>query len=411
MNLTWAEMVDRFEKQRQFSVGYSPLYEAIFAHLAAVTAKYATAQPLDFDEQAVIDLLEADWRERQFSNSVEASLLVAGAMHAAVLNGDREAAAISRFYATAGGSFEPSFDVDVLRQMIGGLFLRPSETLRRFLREGRVQTNEPSRGGVWVLVATILGTWWQTQTSSTGKPPITLLDLGCSAGLNLAADRQVWVWRSAVNDAKTRRLGVGDPLFLQTLRLVDAPAEVIAALPEGDLPPLSIIHRVGIDLNPLHWDDSATVLMLRALIWGDQPDRLDRMERAVAAYQALDPAPILRAGNIIESAAQLHTLLAPGTRLLLAFNSAVTGYLSDAEYAQLRVNVATAFRALPADVMGVWVEFESPRTSHPAAGNGFAVTVNTLQAGQLRPAVVGYAEAHPQTITFTAGWADMRRPT
>jgi hypothetical protein len=407
MNLTWADLADCFERQRQFAVGYSPLYEHIFAHLAAITTKHAAAQSLEFDEQAIIDLLIADWRERQFSNSVEATLLLVGAMHATVLNEDREAVPISRFYATVGGSFEPSFDADVLRQMIGGLFLRPSETLRRFLRVGRVQTNEPSRGGVWVLVATILSAWWQARTAASSQPPITLIDLGCSAGLNLAADQQTWAWRSDPDGEVTHRLRRGDPLFRQVLGLEGVPAEVVAALPEGDLPLPAITHRVGIDLNPLRWDDPATVQMLRALIWGDQPARLERMERAIAVYQALDPAPVLRAGNIIEAAAQFHTLIAPETRLLLAFNSAVTVYFSDAEYAQLRANVAAAFRSLPDGVLGAWVEFESPRTPHAAAGNGFTIQVNVLQDGELRSVVVGYAEPHPQTITFTANWADV----
>jgi hypothetical protein len=406
MALDWAQLAAAFTAQAKFSTGYSPLYEAICNHIAGVATRHANGEPLEFDEQALIDLLEDGFRERTFSdNVVEPTLMLLGAIHAAVLTDAPSAQPISRFYATAGGSFEPEYDRDVLIQMLGGLFLNPGDVVRDFLKHGRIQTNEVSRGAAWLLPALVISAWGD-------QPPITLVDLGCSAGLNLAADAQAWRWLATDMDRALNPISEGEPLVTQRVDFGKAERSIREALP-ATLPRPNILKRIGYDLNPLHLDHPEELLDLRALIWGDQAARLARFDRAVAAYQALSPAPELYAANIIDAAQHLHEQIAPGTRVLLVYNTITTLYLPDPEYAALRRNIEASFQQLPDGVRGVWIELEAPRFGEPATPPKlFAIKAHLLDArGELEARYLAYTEAHPQTIMLLEGWEDLQAIT
>ncbi len=395
MKLTWFELGTAFAGQARYCIGYSPLYAAIFEYLAQIASQYATDQPLEFDAQAFIDLLEAEWADRPQLTLAEAPLLISAALHAAVLQESREAAGLSRFYETVGGSYEPEYDHEVLLQALGGVFLNPAAALRRILRTGNLQTNEVSRGALWLLTALIEG-------ARTPDMPITLVDLGCSAGLNLAADAQAWRWIAADGD---RQLGADDPLITQPLDLGHADPWIREKLPAGKLTAPHILKRIGLDLNPLRLDSPDDLLLLRACIWGDQAARLERFDRAVSTFERLQPAPQIETVNIITAARTLHTRIAPGTRLLLVYNTIVTLYLNDTDYADLHANIAAAFRDLPPDVRGLWIEHEFPRHGEPGVPPKlYALKAHTLENGVLRMRYLAYTEAHPQTIMLLAGW-------
>lgn len=395
MNLSWSELATGFLGQQQYCVGYSPLYEALFGHVARIAAAHAAAEPLEFDEQALIDLLSAAWSDRVLQNTTESSLLLSGAIHAAVLNDDPEAAGISRFFETVGGSYTPEYDHDVLMQMLGGLFLNPSATVRKFLREGRVQTNEVSRGALWLLPAIVLSAW-------TPGLPITLVDLGCSAGLNLAADAQPWRWLTGSDE---RTLNTGDPLVTQQLDFERADSAVLDALALGELSRPNVIRRIGLDLNPLYLDQSDDLNMLRACIWGDQAARLARFDRAVNSYRHLDPPPMISAANVIEAVQTLPAQSALEAGLLIVYNTIVTHYFTDSDYAALRANMEDAFRRLPGSVSGLWLEQEAPRQGEaPVPPKQFALKAHTLQNGEWNTRYLAYTDAHPQTVTLLPGW-------
>jgi hypothetical protein len=120
------------------------------------------------------------------------------------------------------------------------------------------QTNEVARSGV--LVPGFL-----TIAAETGLP-LALLELGCSAGLNLVPDR--YACRLGTRDA-------GNPE--SSLRL--------EPVWEGAAPPaaaLDIESRAGVDLNPLDLHSPDARNRLLAYVWPDQPQRLERMARAIA---------------------------------------------------------------------------------------------------------------------------------
>ncbi len=392
-NLSWVELARGFAGQSEFSAGYSPLYEAIFAYCAEILRRHVAGQRLDADERALVDLLETEWSGRTLQSVIEATLLLLGGMHSAVLNG--ELPALERFYATVGGSYRPEIDRDALRQALGGVFLKPPETLRTFLRSGEVQTNEVSRGMTWLLPAVVLGTWAKNL-------PISLIDLGCSAGLNLAADEQTWRWTAADGD---RCLGHGDPLISQQLDFGDVEPSVREALPPGALPRPHVLRRVGIDRNPLRLDNPADVATLRACIWGDQPDRLERLDRAIEGYRHLEPPPEIVKADAVEAARTLHTLAAPGTRLLLVYNTWVTSYMDDAEYAALAANMMSSFAQLSPGVCGLWLELEAVRRGEPKPPDKLCpLKAHVLIDGVLSTRILAHCEPHPQTITLLPGW-------
>jgi len=398
----WAMLATAFAAQAEFCIGYSPLYEAIYTHAAAICNMQAKGEVLQFDEQALVDLLATESESRSFMdvNALELSLLFTSAIHASVLNEDPEADPISRFFPTVGGSYEPEWDRDVLLQMLGGLYMKPGPTLRAFLRNGRVQTNEVSRGAGWLLTASVLTAW------AGGDLPITLVDLGCSAGLNLVADQQTWTWSASDGD---RTLGSGDPLIQQRLDFGEVEQEVREALPVGLITPPQIVARHGFDTHPLDPTNADMLLNLRAVIWGDQVARLERFDRAIAAYHTAQPPPQLHQGNIIADARRLPDYVVPRTRLLLVFNSAVTIYFADAEYAALRESIIEAFRALPAGVKGLWLELEVARERELSTLPKLsALKAHMLIDGDLTTRYLAYAEPHPQTWMLLKGWSDLR---
>jgi hypothetical protein len=395
LNLSWENLYLAFTGQQHFCRNYSPLYEAIFAHAAGIIDKYESNESLEFDEQAFFDILETEWANRTLQTGIEATLLLAGGIHAAVLNDDPEAEGISRFFATVGGSYQPEYDRDVLYQMLGGLYLHAPEKLRWFLREGHVQTNEVSRGIVWLLPALIL-------SAVSPNLPITLVDLGCSAGLNLAASVYTWHWTSSTGNVYT--LGASAPTIGQALDLSQA-QNIETLLSIGDQQSPRIVKYIGFDLQPMRLDIPDDLLALRACIWGDQPERLTRFDQAVEAFQTTTPPPEVVQADIKDVARTLHESIGPETRLLLVYNTAVTLYLNDEDYALLGSNIAESFRQLPSDVRGLWIELESRRrTDPPTPAKLYPIKIHRLVNGELQQAYYGFTEPHPQHISLLAGW-------
>jgi hypothetical protein len=101
--------------------------------------------------------------------------------------------------------------------------------------------------------------------------PVELLELGCSAGLNLRADH----------------FGLTVPNG--TIGLVDAK---VLLEPEwrGEAPVQHrlphIVRRAGVDLSPLDPSDAKDQLRLLAYLWADQPDRLKRTKAAIEIAQS-----------------------------------------------------------------------------------------------------------------------------
>lgn len=191
------------------------------------------------------------------------------------------------------------------------------------------QTNEVGRAAVLApLVASL-------------PQPVSLLEVGCSAGLLLHLD----AYRYRYSD---RGLGEG-PL----IECESAGAPPALALP-------AIAARAGLDRNPLDPADPEDARWLRALVWPGEDAREARLVECLAAAR-LRPATVL-AGDAVEDLPRLLGCAAPGTTLVV-MHSTVLPYLARDQ----RREFVAAVRAA-----GVhWVCLEGPRVLQdfvPVAG-------------------------------------------
>lgn len=214
---------------------------------------------------------------------------------------------------------------------------RHADFLRRFVAEQPVQTNEVQRS--WVLLPLFLH-------AAGGTEAVDVVELGASAGLNLLWDRYRY---------RYERGGWGPPdapLTLAGEERRPLPAELLRS-------GLRVRSRIGIDRSPVDATTAEGARLLKAFVWAGQDDRLERLERAIAAVR-LDPPTIVRG----DAAEVLPDVLAglPHDGLTLVFQTSVLEYLSQEGRQRLRDVIDRADRHL------VFVSSGSPRTERRAWG-------------------------------------------
>ncbi len=151
------------------------------------------------------------------------------------------------------------------------------------LRERRTQTNEVRRGLALWPAGTLAVTIAQ-------EMPLALVEIGCSAGLNLIWDRYSYRYRDntgAEYDAENANSSL------------QMDAELRGPLiPPLAASPLRISQRIGIDLQPLNIHSSRDIAWLEALIWPEHHDRREFLRQAIAIAQ--DISHDLRHGDALE---------------------------------------------------------------------------------------------------------------
>lgn len=234
------------------------------------------------------------------------ALRLMGAVHRLVLSG--EAPELARHYPSAGGlpgdPWPPFLDVlgarrDELRELI----------------ERPVQTNETGR------CAALLGGFLEV-SRRTGLP-LRLLEVGASAGLNLAFDR----YRYELDSERW-----GPPRSAVTIR-----AELSGRLPLDA--ELRVASRSGCDARPLDPRSAEGRLTLASYVWPDQAERLARLRAALDVASEAGVA-VERAGAADWIEAQLREET-PGVTAVV-FHSIVMQYLSAAERARFENAVLDA---------------------------------------------------------------------
>lgn len=152
--------------------------------------------------------------------------------------------------------------------------------------------------------------------------PVRLLELGASAGLNLRPDHL----RVTLGDG--RAFGPPD----SPVRL---PAQWAGNLPR--LAPLRIVHRAGVDRDPVDVGTEDGRMRLTSYVW---PDQLERLAHLRAAFSLATAMPVeVRRQRALEALDELD--LADGV-VTVVWHSLVWQYLDDAE----RTGVNDAFAGL-----------------------------------------------------------------
>jgi hypothetical protein len=187
-----------------------------------------------------------------------------------------------------------------------------ADFLREWIAGDRVQTNEPLR--CWWLVPCFLEVARRRELEE-----LDVLELGCSAGLNLLWDRYGYVYREAFLP--------GEPELAGDERGA-VPVWLFAQAPV-------VRSRVGVDLAPpdLRTDDG--VVLLKSFVWADQAERLERIDRCVEVWRR-DPPEIV-VGDLLD---ELPALLARGPNLV--WSTAALNYLPEERQARVRELIADA---------------------------------------------------------------------
>jgi hypothetical protein len=338
-----ATLDEDLARQRELVRGRSPPYERALRLLPGVLAGRAGRY------------VEAAWERRRFFAWYDRPLLLLAALrNDALADGpdhplfegfasrDADPAAVTpaALAAALDGSRERVFDALAYRS---------------------VQTNETSRAIAWL---------WPAGLAHAGGEhrPLALADLGASAGLNLVADALPPIW--VATD--------GGPLELA-----------------HDVRPVT---RLGLDPAPLDVFRPGEARWLRACIWPGERAREERLDAALAAFQAArvrPDAPVLVPVTAASVPARLDLLSgAEMHALVLAYQTVLRDDLEPAERAVYEAGMRGWLAAHPPG-RAVWVELEAVLPEGAGAMQGALVAHVRAPWGELRDLELARCTFHP----------------
>ncbi len=251
-------------------VGRARTLAQVYRHFGEVDA--ADTSPLY--ERVAVALSESDEALR----AIEAAparkrrpTVILAALHDLALSG--RAPALAAAYAAADGDAAAAAAIDTLSRMTDSVV---AIAVRR-----KTQTFETGRCAV--LYPAIA-----EAARRVGANALGLIDVGCSAGLNLHVDR--------VGITYSNGRSVGDPSSP-----VQLSSSIVGDRPIPTRPMPEVVARIGVDLDPVDVTDADDARWLRACLWPDQPDQPERVARLEAemALAATAP-PLLLRGDAVE---------------------------------------------------------------------------------------------------------------
>ena len=240
---------DRFDRFARLEVrGFSPLYDRLASGIAAdpemlsLAAHARGGQPVPN-----LFLAAAHW------------LLLKGAHHL-----------VSAFYPSIAGA---STRDDDPYPHFKSFCLEHRQEIIALISTRLVQTNVIKR------CASLMPAFTTVALRSKGKP-ISLVEIGASAGLNLLWDRYGYSYGDG--------LPCGDPA---------SPVQVSCTLRGRHRPSVpdvlpAVVSRLGLDLNPINLNDPQATRWLIALVWPEREDERELLEAAIENARPDPPAVI-----------------------------------------------------------------------------------------------------------------------
>jgi hypothetical protein len=297
---------ERFGRFASETAGRSPLYERLSLDLAR--------RP----EGAAL-LAEAPPAQRRPN-------LLYAAVHDLLLGG--AAHPLRDSYPSVGGTRPP--DAATTPTFLGFVADHHDEVLAR-LRTRATQTNEVGRtAALWPALVGV---------GAALDRPVTLVELGASAGLLLHLDRFAYRFGD---------VGAGDP---------GSPVRVAPDL-RGAAPPVApvpaIAGRVGIDLAPLDPADDADAGWLRACVWPEDAGRLARLDAALEVAREHRDVRLV-AGDVVERVDEVLAEV-PNDTVPCVLHSAALAYLG----AEAREAIATTLAGVGDERDLAVLSFEGP---------------------------------------------------
>src|SRR4051812_29745325 len=194
--------------------------------------------------------------------------VILAALHDLALAG--RAPALAAAYAAADGVAAADAAIDTL--------LRMTDSVVAIAVRRKTRVNETGRCAVlYPAVA--------EAARRVGANAVGLIDVGCSAGLNLTVDR--------VGITYSNGQSLGDPASP-----VQLSSSIVGGRPVPTRAMPEVVARVGVDLDPVDVTDADDARWLRACLPPDQPERVASLagERALAAAAP----PLLLHGDAVE---------------------------------------------------------------------------------------------------------------
>jgi hypothetical protein len=247
--------------------------------------------------------------------------------------------------------------------------LEHAAQIRELLATRRVQTNEVRR------CACLMPAFVHAARQAAGRP-LTLVEIGASAGFNLLWDRYGYDYGAG------QRCGdLGSPVQLACELRGSRRPPLATRLPEVDF-------RVGLDLNPLDVGDADAMLWLRALVWPEQQDRAALLERAIEV--ARQRPPRLLAGDALDLLPGAMAS-APAGAALCVFHTFTLNQFPRA--ARERFAALIAEHAAQRDMWVIAIEWREPYPS---------VVLTRFEAGARSELNLAYCDAHGAWLEWIA---------
>jgi hypothetical protein len=206
--------------------------------------------------------------------------------------------------------------------------------------------------------------------------PLHVIEIGPSAGLNMIWDRYGMRYRKG--DAVVMEIAPDAPLVLDC----EVRGEILPPL----LPEPAIAGRIGLELNPVNLSDADDRDWLRALVWPDQPQRLERLDRAIALYRKAPPE--ILSGDALALLPEVLARMPPQDAVCVYHTIAVYQF-SDAMKEELTAILAAAGRP-------VWhLSFEFDESD-------YVLSLTRHHQGQVRQRRLARGQAHGGWIAWQA---------
>ncbi len=309
----------------------SPMYGQLLERMAS-----------DVEADGVFAAILAGQQDQPARLAVPLRLL--GGLHRLVLDG--RAPELRRWYPSTGGRW----DADAAWPEITRTAADHPGALRAALDQVP-QTNEVGRSAALIGGLLHLAQHWQM--------PVRLVEIGCSAGLNLRADHYRYRYRG----------GDWGP--------ADCPVTIDDAW-RGDPPPaadLRIIERNGYDVAPIEPTGSNATLTLLSYVWPDMTERIGRLRGAIEIARRVPASVAQRTAS--EAVANLS--LVDGAVTVL-WHSITWQYLSPAEQAATSAGI-DALAASATDRSPFAHLMLEPQRRGPEASIAFVLRLQTWPDG------------------------------
>lgn len=216
--------------------------------------------------------------------------------------------------------------------------------------------------------------------------PVALLDVGCSAGLNLFFDE----YRCAYDGKESG--GTSLPLLDTALR---------GAAPPLELPDVGA--RVGLDRAPIDPSDPASARWLLACLWPDDLERFERLEAALCVAASRRDQATLVPGDMVDDLATAAA--ACDDDELVVLTTWAAAYLPEARRHDLLASLKSLAKVRPT----TWVAMESPRAMRdlgllpagaPLLHETTAICVARLDGAHCHRTLVGTTHHHGRWLDW-----------